>query len=478
MLSVAAVRAIVPPPALVGAGGIPRTASNIEFLHDDSWVDASGERGLEQEIFDRVLGLIDSARRLVLVDFFLFNEWQGPSPEAHRALADELVEHLVAAARRTDKPAVVVISDPINTVYGGLVSEHFETLRAAGIPVVVTPLIRLQDSNPAWSSVWRVLIRPFGNSSAADTLPNPFGAGRVSIRSWLALLNFKANHRKLVVTDVPQASGDVLRALVTSANPHDGSSAHRNIALVGGGALAHDVLEAERAVIALAAERDAEAALALALLDAAAAQLPRLAQPSSDATGAEVWLANESTIRDQALDVLAAAGPADAIELEMFYLAHRSIVRALSDAAQRGVSVRALLDVNADAFGRRKNGVPNVPVAAELVANGVKVRWCATAGEQCHAKWLHVRVGATHTSFVGSGNFTRRNLDDLNLETDLVYRSDADDPVTSEMLVRFERLWRNEPGRTYSKDYAAHADDSRLLAWQYRIMEATGLGTF
>ena len=58
------------------------------------------------------------------------------------------------------------------------------------------------------------------------------------------LFNFKANHRKTVVVDTDVG----WKSLVTSANPHDGSSRHSNVALVVNGATAADVLQTEAAV--------------------------------------------------------------------------------------------------------------------------------------------------------------------------------------------------------------------------------------
>lgn len=58
------------------------------------------------------------------------------------------------------------------------------------------------------------------------------------------LFNFKANHRKTVVVDIDAG----WKSLVTSANPHDGSSRHSNVALVVNGATAADVLQTEAAV--------------------------------------------------------------------------------------------------------------------------------------------------------------------------------------------------------------------------------------
>ena len=86
--------------------------------------------------------------------------------------------------------------------------------------VVETRLSQLRDSNPVWSGLWRLCCQWAGNSSYGGWLPNPVGPGDVSLRTWLRLLNFKANHRKTLVADAPE--GWV--GLVTSGNPHDAFS--------------------------------------------------------------------------------------------------------------------------------------------------------------------------------------------------------------------------------------------------------------
>ena len=63
--------------------------------------------------------------------------------------------------------------------------------------------------------------------------------------------------------------------------------------------------------------------------------------------------------------------------------------RPCSAPPRRGVRVNVMLDPNRDAFGRQKDGVPNRPVANELVtASGerIAVRWYRTHGEQFHTK--------------------------------------------------------------------------------------------
>jgi len=455
--------ALRPLPAGIGLASQPRAAESVRFLADYSYVDAAGRRRVEQRIFDRIFGHIERAERLVVLDMFLFNDFAGnPDGADMRPLSIELTAALVRARRERPGLRALLITDPINTLYGGLVNENIEALRAAGVEVVVTDLKRLRDSNPAWSGLWRLCCGWAGNDAGSGWLPNPMGGRKVTLRSLLALLNFKANHRKTLFADTP--TGWV--GLVTSANPHDASSAHSNIALEFRGRAAVDLLGTERAVAAFSAP----------LLDWPAIAAPG-AQPSGH--GARVQVLTESAIREAALAALGQTGEGGRVDLAMFYLSHRDVIDALKSAARRGAIVRALLDANHDAFGREKNGVPNRPVAAELTGAGVEVRWCNTTGEQCHDKLLLVQTADGGAELIaGSANFTRRNLDDYNLETNLRLAATAAHPAIGDAAAWFERRWHNRPGEVYSLAYAARAEESRLKRWLYRFMEATGLSTF
>lgn len=437
-----------------------RTVTSVQFLADRTFTTADGERHMEQQIFDAVIEMITGARRLVLVDMFLFNDFQGKVAETHRALSDELTATLIAQKQRYPELDVWVISDPLNSVYGGLPSRQFAELEAAGIPVTLTDLTRLRDSNPAYSAIWRLFIKPFGNGKG-ELLPNPFGEGRVSLRSYLAMLNFKANHRKLIIAD----DGHELTALVTSANPHDGSSAHGNVALRFNGEAAWDLFESEAALLKFSGEP---------------VPVPELVHIADSATnGLTVQVVTERAVERAALDLIDRAEPEDQLDMAMFYLADRHIVKALKRAAERGVTLRVLLDPNKDAFGREKNGVPNRPVAYELKQAGISVRWCDTHGEQCHSKWLMHHDAEGHSAMLlGSTNFTRRNLHNLNLETNVILRGSADVEPLQLAQRWFDERWNNHDDRNYSVDYEAYADERLWPRILYRVMEATGLSTF
>lgn len=445
--------------------GDEQPLSNPRLLTDRTLHFGNEEPRLDHEIFDEIFDMIAKAQRFVLVDMFLFNDSRADGSR-QRPLARELTDALIARKQAHPDMEIVVISDPINTFYGGTTSPHFQQLREAGIPVVETRLERLRDSNPIWSGLWRVGFQWMGNSASAGWLPNALGEQPVTLRSYLALPNFKANHRKTVVTD----SGEGLIALVTSANPHDGSSHHSNIGLRFGGPAVADLLRTERAVLVMSGA-DTSA------VDTALASLPDAEFDSQET----IRIVTESAILSSAMAIIGTAAPGDRLDLTIFYLSHRALLQALKQAHARGVKVRVLLDANKDAFGIAKSGIPNRQVAMELNNAGIAVRWCHTEGEQCHTKLLVRRdYNGNAQLLLGSANFTRRNVDGLNLETSVHIGSTTHSETVLKAAGFFDEQWNYGPGDTpvMSLPYEAWADESRLRYWQYRLMEATGLSTF
>ncbi|MGQ7248917.1 phospholipase D-like domain-containing protein [Halomonas sp. V046] len=451
-------------------------ADKLRFLSDRTWYDEDGNRHLDQRIFDEMLAMIGQAQRLVVVDMFLFNTLAGQGGEEIddlRPLAAQLTDALVASRERHPELTAVVITDPLNTFYGGLRLDHLERLRQAGVEVVTTDLSRLRASNPLWSGLWHLGIDRLGNDADDGWLPNAFGGDSVTLRSYLSLLNFRANHRKTLVVD----HGDAWAGLVTSANPHDGSSRHGNVALAFEGPVAVDLLASEAAV---ARWSGVEVALpGSGAEDGVGANEDADSAPANAAT-ARLQLVTEGAIRDAILETLGAAEAGDTIDIAAFYVVHRGIIEALKAAAARGAEVRALLDPNREAFGFAKSGLPNQPVAEELVRAGVSVRWCVVDGEQCHSKVVLHRPasGAEATLVLGSANLTRRNLDDLNLETSLRLVAPQASAVVGQVSHWFNARWASPPDRQTSRAWAQDDASGVLARWRYRLMEATGLSTF
>jgi len=446
--------------------------SDVHFFSDTTYIDEAGIKRFEQEIFDEIFRMITESDQYVLVDMFLFNDLLGAATTSHRSIAQELTDTLIAKKQTSPSAVIQVITDPINVIYGGVASAQLDALTAAGIKVILTDVTQLRDSNALYSAPWRTFGQWWGNSDRVGYLPNPFASDgqQLGLRTYLSLLNFKANHRKVVLTDYRQAGEVGFSTLITSANPHDGSSAHSNIAVRVDNALWQDILQTEAAVAELS---DATLAFPVGRSQAAVSTVGEQLL--------SVQLLTEQTIKQRILQEIAAQQAGDSLDIAMFYLAERDVIHALRAADQRGATVRLLLDPNKDAFGREKGGIPNRQVAHELVkqsSGNTTVRWCATTGEQCHSKLLLFTSGETATLIQGSANLTRRNLDNFNLETNVVITGTATADIFTQTQQFFDNQWHNESARIASVDYEVYEDTSRFKTLRYRVMEWTGLSSW
>ena len=457
-LSSAVYHSVKPMPEGLNYAG-PLHHANVKFIADQTYIDAQGKQQIDQHIFDQILQLIKEARTTIVIDMFLFNKEVGDSTVQHRELTEQLTQALINQKVVNPELDIKFITDPINSVYGGTNPEQYRKLRQGGIEVIETNLTPLRASNPIWSGFWYLCCQDAGNNAEKGWLSNPFGKDPITIRSYLNLFNFKANHRKTIVADTAEG----WKTIVTSANPHDGSSRHSNVALMVTGPVAADVLKSEQVV---------------AMMSGGITPFVAMGKLDGDVNEPQVQVLTEKAIYDAVLKMLESAKANDQIDLAMFYLSERQIVKGLIAAKERGVKLRVLLDPNKDAFGRQKNGIPNRQVASELHEAGVNVRWCNTQGEQCHSKMIVKRNAQSAEMILGSANFTARNLKNYNLETDLRVVGTPRQQVFVDAETYFNTAWSNLNGRNMSVDYSKFADDSSLKYGLYRFMEWSGLSTF
>ncbi|MCC5894122.1 MAG: phospholipase D family protein [Alkalibacterium sp.] len=437
--------------------------SEFQFLYDLTYENADGTVEHEQEIFDTIYQLIDDAEEFIVVDMFLFNDdYDHTDPDLDFPnLSSEFADALIAKKESTPDLEIVFITDPINTFYGSYIPDTLERMTDSGIDVMITDLDPLRDSNPVYSGLYRSYLQWFGTSDASY-LPNilrPQGP-EINIRSYTGLLNFKANHRKIIMNEQ--------EAIISSANPHDASSYHSNVAYRLRGELLNDLLESEKAVVEMSGYDTS-------LFDSFTVQT----DVSESDEAYEVQLLTEGKIKEQILDYIHQATSEDAIKIGLFYLSDSDIIDALWDAQSREVTVQLILDINQDAFGNEKIGIPNRPVADELTKDDsrIEIRWYRSNGEQYHSKFFLLETLEDVTMIGGSTNFTRRNMDDFNLETNVRVSGSKDQPEIIEMLSYFDRLWENQDG-LYTVDYTTHAESSTWKNRLYQFQEWSGLSTF
>ena len=437
--------------------------SEVVFLTDLTYQGDDQIRRTEQQIFDTILNVIKHAKHYILIDMFLFNSWAGGASGFHRNLSGELTAQLLAQKASLPGLKIDFITDPINDVYGGGRSSELETLKAAGVNVIITNHSPLRDSNFIYSSIWRTFFQWFGNSTHHGVARHPFSTTEsdVTLRSYLRLLNFKANHRKVVVAD---QDGEMI-TLITSANPHGGSSLHSNIGVIVTGGIWRSVYRAEQAVAALSGKKLSPVTLP--------------PQKTIEGPG-RVMVLTEKKIKNAIVSMIEAADATVSFKLAQFYLSDRTVINALIAAAKRGVNIKIILDPNKDAFGYEKNGIPNRPVAAELVSKSnqaIAIRWYDTQGEQYHTKLFIAVDDKTVTAILGSANLTRRNLENYNLELDLKLVVPVKSRLAADILNYFERMWDNEEG-SFTLPFEAYQEDSRFKTILYRVQEGLGLSTF
>jgi phosphatidylserine/phosphatidylglycerophosphate/cardiolipin synthase-like enzyme len=439
-------------------------SSEVAFIPDITAADAYGHPAVSQAIQDQVLKVIGGAQHFVVLDYALIGA-AAPGEAPQRRIAAELSDVLIRLRRERPGVRVLFLTDPVNERFGTVRAPELELLRAAGVEVVPVELDLLRDPNFLYSTLWRLTLNWWGG---------PPGEAGAAARA----LNFKADHRKVLIAD--DARGR-LTALVTSANPLERESAWSNTALRFSGAAATVLLKSELAVARFSGWHGDSSGLepAAAADPACDAAAPASLNPAQ----VRVQVLTEGAIRQELLEQLAAAVRGDSIDIAAFKLADRGVLEALLEAARRGVRVRLILDPDEDATVLTPSGLPNQPLASELVsrsAGAVHVRWYRTHGERFHTSLALISGAGRVWLLAGSANFTRRGLEDYNLDADVALELTRDAPLADEALQYFETLWSNRAalGIEYTADFAAFADPSQADYWLCRLLEGAGVVAF
>ena len=438
---------------------------DIDFLYDLNYLENNNSQIIEQEIFNNVFYMIDNAQRLIVIDVFLFNSdysSKGRLINLTRIMKDKLIE------KKKTNPNIEIYftTDEINNFYGSYTSEEILELQENNITVIITDLTKLRDSNPTYSAFWRIFLMPLG-TYGEGSLRHPLGREdkEVTLRAYLKLINTKANHRKIIVAD----NGNEIWSIITSANPHEASSLHSNIAFLIKKDIWKDLIESEKGIAKFSGTKINEINTNFAIYN-----------ENSQEKDISVQLLTEGKIRDNLIRDIDSTVEGESINIAMFYLSDRKIIDSIKKASERGVEIRLILDPNKDAFAREKNGIPNRQVALELIEdsnNQISVRWYNTQGEQFHTKLIIIKKKDKIIVYGGSANLTKRNVGNLNLETDVKITSQYNKDIAIEIIAYFENLWENKNGK-YTLDFDSYKDESTSKYWIYRFQEFSGFSSF
>ncbi|WP_397338616.1 phospholipase D family protein [Paenibacillus amylolyticus] len=406
----------------------------VQFLHDLTYPSEDGLMEHEQQIYQRMLQVVEDAEQFVLVDMFLFNDYQHEG-QRFPPISAEFTDAMIAKKNQHPDMDIWFITDEVNTNYNSAPNPLFQQMKQAGIHVVITNVDPLRDSTPVYSAVWRTFFQWFGQSGKG-WIPNLMASDGpdVTLRSYLKLLNVKANHRKVVVSEKT--------AIVSSGNIHDASAYHSNIAFEVSGSIIEDILRSEQAVL------DISGGGTVPVYSPTANDSSVDSSTNSNEGDLRIRYLTEGKVNDATLQEINAAEKGDVLWMGMFYIASPKVLDALLAAAERGTEIRLVLDPNENAFGQEKIGIPNRPVAAELHGKSdgkIQIRWYNTTKEQYHTKMMYIaKASGDHIVIGGSTNFTPRNLNDYNLENDLWVAAPPDNEFTQNVANYFDRIWNND----------------------------------
>lgn len=432
---------------------------DVEMFTDLTFAQNKDGGGLmhENHIFDEVYKMIDEAESFIVLDFFLMDHYTDEDidfPEIAQTLTAKLVEKKKA----NPDMEIIFITDPLNTGYGSYESKWFDAMEDAAIEVVYTDLDKLRDSTPIYSGLYRTIFR-WAHFEKNGWISNAMAseAPKMTLYSYMILLNVKANHRKTIVTDK--------EALITSGNPHNASGFHGNVAMKVTGTVLNDILEAEEAVVRYTN----------------GGTLPRVEVESPEDGEYAVQYLTEKKILEALLGDIAVAQTGDTIRMGMFFIAMPEVVEALVDAANRGVNIEMILDPNENSFGNEKSGLPNRPVLQKMMDEtdgNITARWYNTVMGQYHTKLVAIRTAEEMYITNGSANLTDRTLNNYNLEANVRIIAPGDSELAKEIDDYFDRLWNNKDAM-YTLDFEEYQNTFTFFQRGiYRLQELLKVTTY
>jgi hypothetical protein len=445
------------------------TTGNVTFLDDISGADAYNHGFSSHAIFDTMLRSIGAARSLVVLDCHLCSDFSRSVPDAVAPLtpmASQLIEALLARKAAVPDLQILVIADPLNGLYGSAPPPQLARLRAAGIPVITADLTQLRDRNVLYSSPWRLLLQWWSHpDTGGGWLPNPYSDSgpALTLRAWAQLANLKSSDRRVLITDDGHGA---LTAFTGSTEPALDRSIDTVTALQVSGPQVRPLLNSE---LALARSFGWRGTLAL--------PPPATAAAPGDSGALQLQWLGEGAIRDALLDHIAAATPADTIDIATESVSERALISALLAASRRGVTVRMILDpCKASSLW----GSANQSVGSELIAASdgkIHVAWYRTHSERFRAALVLIHGTGPTWMLTGSASLTRRDLADYDLALDAALSGPPSAASLTTAQEFFDTLWndRGPPGIEYTADADTWTDPSQLRYWAYRLMESLGI---
>ena len=493
-----------------------RETENAEFHYDLTYLDKDGNIQYDRNLWDATYKVIDDAKDYLIVEMFLFNDLYNKDKEHFPEFAKEYTERLVKKQKENPNLKVYILADENNNFYGAFEHPFITSMKNAGINVIVVDIFKLKDTFPWYSPFWRTFIKPMGNPQNKGWITNFYGDmwPKLTIRNLLRALNVKADHKKVFLNEK--------EVVVSSANIHDPSYFHENIAIYTDGPIVKDVLHNLQLVAKFSdseinvdgSDRRMENIMNSGSNDKTETDEKTLNSENqkennvkqinneeneqnvkektsinseknsiTDTEGHtyKIQYLTEGAIGkhlDEDIDSLKAG---DELLMGMYFLADKGVIDRLIKAANRGVKIRIIFDRSRDAFGMSTNGLPNKPVSKKLkkkTKGKIEIKWYFTNNEQYHTKiTLMKKTDGSVIINAGSANLIKKNIRGYIMDSNFRILTTQDSKISKDVYAYFDRLWENKDG-LFTINFDDEPTTSGFSDFMYKILDATQLGSF
>ena len=493
-----------------------RETENAEFHYDLTYLDKDGNIQYDRNLWDATYKVIDNAKDYLIVEMFLFNDLYNKDKEHFPEFAKEYTERLVKKQKENPNLKVYILADENNNFYGAFEHSFITSMKNAGINVIIVDIFKLKDTFPWYSPFWRTFIKPMGNPQNKGWITNFYGDmwPKLTIRNLLRALNVKADHKKVFLNEK--------EVVVSSANIHDPSYFHENIAIYTDGPIVKDVLHNLQLVAKFSdseinvdgSDRRMENIMNSGSNDKTETDEKTLNSENqkennvkqinneeneqnvkektsinseknsiTDTEGHtyKIQYLTEGAIGkhlDEDIDSLKAG---DELLMGMYFLADKGVIDRLIKAANRGVKIRIIFDRSRDAFGMSTNGLPNKPVSKKLkkkTKGKIEIKWYFTNNEQYHTKiTLMKKTDGNVIINAGSANLIKKNIRGYIMDANFRILTTQDSKISKDIYEYFDRLWENKDG-LFTLNFDDEPTTDGFSDFMYKILDATQLGSF
>lgn len=493
-----------------------RETENAEFHYDLTYLDKDGNIQYDRNLWDATYKVIDNAKDYLIVEMFLFNDLYNKDKEHFPEFAKEYTERLVKKQKENPNLKVYILADENNNFYGAFEHPFITSMKNAGINVIIVNIFKLKDTFPWYSPFWRTFIKPMGNPQNKGWITNFYGDmwPKLTIRNLLRALNVKADHKKVFLNEK--------EVVVSSANIHDPSYFHENIAIYTDGPIVKDVLHNLQLVAKFSdseinvdgSDRRMENIMNSGSNDKTETDEKTLNSENqkennvkqinneeneqnvkektsinseknsiTDTEGHtyKIQYLTEGAIGkhlDEDIDSLKAG---DELLMGMYFLADKGVIDRLIKAANRGVKIRIIFDRSRDAFGMSTNGLPNKPVSKKLkkkTKGKIEIKWYFTNNEQYHTKiTLMKKTDGNVIINAGSANLIKKNIRGYIMDANFRILTTQDSKISKDIYEYFDRLWENKDG-LFTLNFDDEPTTGGFSDFMYKILDATQLGSF